>query len=373
MENNRPSRVCFVCLTGIYSVPYIHQYIRLLDFPFDIIFWNRCSMAETCGANNHYVLNYEISRVSKLQKLMGYIKFRRFTSKLLRENHYSKVVLLSGNAAVLLQNVLLRQYRGRYVIDIRDYFLESSRLYRRAEARLIENAGLAVISSEGYLSFLPRHDYILSHNSPDIPAQVLARFQKERELRRAARCGGSPVVLSFIGCVRFLEQDKKVLRFFANDNRFFIRYIGAGANQLRPFCEEHGIRNVYLRDRFSPDQTLDFYKETDGILNLYGSGTPLLDYALSNKLYYAAALEIPILVCPDTYMASVAISYHLGLSVDLDSRTDEATRIFNWIRNFDPRDMHAGCTLFQQKIKRDERSFQNRIGMWINEMEKQGG
>lgn len=361
-------KICFVHLENILAIPYLHKYTELTNTAFDIIYWNRRGLDENCGAENYYVMQYVVGDgTSKVKKLFGYIRFYTFASRILRKNRYEKVVLLTGNVAVLLKNTLLKYYDKKYIIDIRDYFLENNRYYYEAEKKLIDRSALAVISSEGYKTFLPEHDYLLVHNTPNLSEYAINQFKLEHEQWRNSKNENSPIVLSFIGGVRFLEQDKKVLRFFANDDRFYVRYIGAGADQLRPFCEEIGMKNVYLLDRFSPEETLDFYLETDMVLNLYGNGTPLLDYALSNKLYYAATLNLPILVCPDTFMEKVSGQYGFGFAVELGTPAC-LDRLYSWYRSIDWDSFNNGCRNFMDIVRRDNKRFGDEVSAWLSKM-----
>lgn len=358
-------KVCFVTLVNISAVPYLYKYIEIMKCDYDIIYWNRDNVEEKTNASFTYVLDHHLPKgCSKLQKFTGYIKFRNHARRILKENDYDRVVLLSGNVAVLLKDILLARYKGKYIIDIRDYFMEHNKFYYNAEKKVIGNSGLAVISSEAYKRFLPEYDYVVVHNSPSISDEQIKSFREKRELWRN-KSEEKPITLSFIGGVRFFEQDKKVLSYFANDGRFIIRYIGSGANLLKEHCEKNVIKNVYLHDRFPSEQTLDFYSDTDMILNLYGSGTPLLDYALSNKLYYAATLEIPILVCPDTYMEEVAVGNGFGIAVNLPD-SSEKDSIYNYYKDIDWSAFHNKCHEFLACISNDNAAFNEQISRFLD-------
>jgi hypothetical protein len=242
--------------------------------------------------------------------------------------------------------------------------MEDNRFYYNAEKKLVNKCGLAVISSPAYKRFLPEHNYLLVHNSPNLSDGQIHNFRKRRENAQREKNTERPLVLSFIGGVRFFEQDKKVLSYFANDDRFQVSYIGAGADLLREHCEKNKIKNVFLHDRFPPEKTLDFYFDTDMILNLYGSETPLLDYALSNKLYYAATLEIPILVCPGTYMEEISTKYKFGFPLALDD-PDSRNRLVEWHSALDPDVLHDGCLRFMNTVNADNALWENRVSEFL--------
>ncbi|MGE4585220.1 MAG: capsular biosynthesis protein [Sphaerochaeta sp.] len=358
-------KLCFVHLENIFAIPYLHNYTQLTTADYDIVYWDRRSLQESCGAANHLAFHYLLSENSpKWHKLIGYLKFRKFARHILQANDYSVVIMLTSSVAVLLKDILLHKYSGRYILDIRDYFMENNRFYYNAEKKLIDNCGLTVISSPAYKRFLPEHNYLLVHNSPNLSDGQIQDFRERKNAQREKNTE-RPLVLSFIGGVRFFEQDKIILSYFANDDRFFIQYIGTGAELLRQHCEENNINNVYLHDRFPPDQTLNFYSDTDMILNLYGSGIPLLDYALSNKLYYAATLEIPILVCPNTYMQEVAVGNGLGVAVNL-SDSSEKDSIYNYYKDIDWSAFHIKCCEFLARISNDNAAFDEQISRFLD-------
>lgn len=365
LNKNMSKKVCFVTLMNISVVPYLYKYTELMKCDYEIIYWNRDAIKEKTNASATYLLEYPLPKgCSKLQKFTGYIKFRNHARRILKENDYDRVVLLSGNVAVLLKDILLAKYKGKYIIDIRDYFMENNKLYFNAEKKVINHSGLAVISSEAYKRFLPQHKYLAVHNSPNISDEQIKSFREKRELWRN-KSDEKPITLSFIGGVRFFEQDKKVLSYFANDDRFFVRYIGSGANLLKEHCEKNGIKNVYLHDRFPPEQTLDFYADTDIILNLYGNGTPLLDYALSNKLYYAATLGIPILVCPNTFMEEVAVGNGFGFALDLDD-ADGRDKVYTYSVSVNTETFIEKCKGFMTNVEQDNSDFAMSVASYLH-------
>ena len=352
-------RVCFVGLSNIWAAPYLYKYIELLDCEYDIIYWDRKGIEENCGAVNHYSMKYVIKpNASKLSKLNGYLKFRSYASRILKREKYHGVILLSGNVAVLLKTILKREYSNKYIVDIRDYFREHQKWYYNAEKDVLESAAIAVISSKAFRTFLPERKYYIVHNSQNLT--------KEQVVQARARCKTKrrQLVISCIGGMRFFEQYKKVIRCFANDNRFLIRFIGYRSNLLESFCRENGISNVYLYDWFPPEKTYDFYFDTDIVMNLYGNNNPLLDYALSNKLYYAAQLGMPILVSPKTYMEEVAVGSGFGFSFDLEDDTMR-DKLYEYYYSIDWDVFYKNCDSFMEAVKKEEAEFREAIRNFI--------
>ncbi|PFM94377.1 capsular biosynthesis protein [Bacillus sp. AFS075960] len=353
------AKICFVCLSNMYLVPYLSKYEENIDNPYDVIYWNRHGVKETSSAENLFPFEYQMNEnLSKKQKLVGYIKFRAFAKSILEKNNYDGVIVLHTTTGILLKSVLKKYYKKKYIIDIRDYTMEKNPLFYAFEKDLIEHSALAVISSKGYESFLPKYDYVLSHNDISISKSTIRDFRNTKIINE------NKISISFIGLIRFHEQNKKVIARFANDQRFVLNFIGADAFALRSYCENLKVSNVNLIDRFPPEKTMDYYKMTDMINNLYGNNSMLLDYALSNKLYYAALLGLPILVSPDTYMEEVACNYGFGYSVDLNSDT-VCDDIYHYYRNIDWEEFYDSCDQFLLDVNADNEKFKKAINNYI--------
>ena len=346
-------RICFVSLDNLYLLPYFRRYLPYVK-EFDVVFCNRSNIEEKNMAKNSYVFRFPSK--NKYQKLLGYLLFSRFAAKVLKKNNYDRVILLHTQLAVLLQELLCDRYAGRYLLDIRDYSYEKLRWFYRREQKLVANAGLNVVSSKGFLSFLPPGNYIPVHNDNVI----------EQDYIKAARACFSidrrPIVISNIGLIRFHQQNKKLILAFRNDPRFEIRFIGQGAGELAEFCREQKVENVHLTDYFPPEQTLEHFMRSDVIFNLYGNHTPLLDFALSNKLYFAAKFCRPILVCPDTYMEKVSKGF--GYTMDLDA-PHIADDFYSYYSTIEKDKMLKACDEFLEEVLKENEIFNRQVETFL--------
>lgn len=348
------SKICFITLGNLYLCPYIKKYIALINCSFDVIYWDRHNIEENIGAERIFSFKYNMNdSAGKLKKLYGYLKFRKYAVEILENNNYDKIVLLQTSAGIFLQSILLKKYRKKYIVDIRDYTMEDNPIFFAIEEKLIKNSAFAVISSKGYEKFLPAYNYILVHNDIFIDEDVIKKFENKARNK-------NKIVISFIGLIRFQDQNKKVILKFINDDRFILKFIGKNALLLKNFCEEHNIKNVELIDMFPPEKTLDYYYEADIIYNLYGNNTPLLDYALSNKLYYAAKLKMPILVCPNTYMAEVSEKNGFGIVFDID-KTNAIEKLYETYNSIDWHELNIKSNSFLMEVENDNNLFNNII------------
>ena len=354
------AKICIVTTRNIFNAPCLEKYQRLLKEPYDILYWDRCGTEESCGAETYY--RYEgllKPDASAVQKLVAYLGFLRYAKRILRKASYEALIVFPTQAAWLILPLLKRRYRRRYLLDIRDYAGEHGKtgcLTRSA----VRHAGLVTVTSPAYTAFLPDGNYPVSHNLQHIDPSLVAAY------RARTRKTDRPIVLSFIGSVRFIEQQQILIDRFKNDPRFHLKFIGIGSELLKEYCEKHDVQNVTLIGRFERSALPSFYLDTDMAINLYGNRTPLLDYALSNKLYSAALMGMPILVSPDTYMETIVKQYGFGLAVDLADHAC-ADRVYDYYRALSPETLYEGCDAFMASVAEDEARYAAALTSFLEE------
>lgn len=353
-------KICFVCYGNLYLAPYIDNYLSLTNTQCDILVWNRHLINEEKENHNVIAFNKVVkdngnSVFLKVKKMFAYLRYSRFVNRILKRNCYDVVIFLQSIGAVFSQGLLLRKYKGKYIVDIRDYSIEGIGFLYKKEKKLLKNSAVNVISSEGYRNFLPNDDrYLLVHNyNSGIPIM--------NEMNPFTR----PYRLAFIGLIRFQEQNKKIISLFANDERFHVSFIGKNAYELKNFVKNNGIGNVTLIDQFSPNETLKYYNGTDVVLNVYGNHTPLLDYALSNKLYFAAALKKPILVSKDTFMAEISVKNGFGFVLDFEDEKIK-DKLENYLEKMNLGVFITKCNDFIEKVKIDNVNFEQEMKKCLN-------
>lgn len=359
MKRTTAARICIVTTRNIFDAPCITKYRSLLAESFDIIYFDRCNIEENCGANTYYKYTKKLkANTGKLQKLFAYIGFWRYTNRVLRTHRYDKIIVFPTQAAWLIQNKLCHQYKGKYILDIRDYAGENRFLIRTWTNRVVKNAGLCSITSPAYQNFLPKSNFIVSHNIQPIEKELISKY------RTRNRNPNAPITLSFIGSVRFIEQQKKLISLFKNDKRFVLKFIGRGSEQLADFCRREAVDNVMLIRKFEPTQLPEFYMDTDIAINIYGNNDPYLDYALSNKLYSAATMGMPILVSPDTYMAEISEQFGFGLSVSLNDSTS-ADKVFDYYNNLNFATLYNACDAFMEAVNAEEKKYASELQAFL--------
>lgn len=355
-------KYAIVNLGSISTCPYADYYIKAfqkLKVSFDVIEWDRKGIAQQEQIEYANIIAYSaITNASdpRYTKVKKYFMFIQFLRKKIRENRYDKIIFLETVSAVICWDIIKKNYMGKYIVDIRDYSYEKYYLFRKIECMLIKNSFATVISSEGYKNFLPDYSYVLAHNYHE------ASIEKFIEVRNKNKT--SKIRVTFIGHIRFLDINKRLIDLFSRDERFELGFYGAGAAVLQKFCSDNNYNNVKFHGQFQLEETVEFYGITDLINNLYGNHTPLLDYALSNKLYNSAEFGIPILVCEDTYMAEMVRMYNLGIVCNVNDE-NLPEYIYEKYINFNYKKMEEGRKVFLEKVKADNDNFYKRIENFI--------
>lgn len=321
------NKICLVLACNLYAAPFYYRYEKLLNsllIDFDLIIWNRDLIEEKSSGNVILFNLKDIANSGDKKKIIKYFRFASFVKKRLKLQNYQRVIFLSTASGVvaILSLFLKSNYKNRYWIDIRDYTYEEFKPYKLAFSIAINNSYASSISSVGFTKFLPKSNYIVTHNIDfdSIKKCLDSKYEKIQ---------GMPIRISFIGNVRYFELNKKMLQIFKNDSRFILQYFGKKSEILEEYCRTNKIYNVEFYGRFDVEMTAKFYAKTHIINNVYGNDRLEVTTALSNKLYFAASLHMPILVSSNTYMEEVAKKYKFGYTMNLDDPTIN-DKLFKW-------------------------------------------
>lgn len=354
-------KICYISMTNLFLCPYIKKYQNYIGdrAEVDLIYWDRHGVDEDIK-NAAHVYRYEKAMsemTGRIRKLVQFIGFRKYVIEIIKKSKYDRIIFLHNYMALLMSGFISKHYKGRYILDIRDYSMENNKFFAAWEKKVINKSGMCVISSEGYKRFLPEYDYVISHNDGLIDPDIVQKF-------RLCEKNNKYIQISFIGLVRFYEQNIKLMDAFCNDARFRLGYYGQNSSVLKEYADQQGYTNMDFHERFDPANTLDFYEKTQIINNYYGSDSMSLKYALSNKLYYAAQLGIPILVCKNTYMEEISSKYQIGVTIDINDEKC-ADKLKDYYDNIDWQKFNENCDKFLTHISADNDRFGKKLITFI--------
>src|SRR5699024_9812541 len=202
------------------------------------------------------------------------------------------VLVWRTETGLFLLDILLL-HKIKYLLNIRDYFFESNKVVYKLNKILMEKSIHTTIASKGFLSFLPSSKtYFLHSFNKNLLTNTIPknRMKNKNEI----------INIVFIGYVRFLEEDKKLIKEFSNDSRFHLSFIGEGSHLLKSYVHDIDAKNISLIGGFNLDETSTYLKKADIINNLYGHEGIALKTAISTRYYYSLYLNVPILVYKGT-------------------------------------------------------------------------
>lgn len=338
------------------NIPYIQNYERCLrdrGIAYDIVLWDRSGYGDG-GIRNAYVFHGQ-NRPSRLGKLVPFLRWRGFVLRRLREGGYDRLVVLTTIPAVLLADRLLHGWRGRYWLDIRDFTYENLGIYRKLVGKLTCRAGGASISSEGFRHFLPEGCPVcLTHNLTN---------DGEEEAHCGLNPDRAPLVIGFVGGLRYEEQNCRLLQQLAGSRRYTLRYVGKShpGCDLPAFCRRSGIENAEFFPAYRNEEKPALYRSIDLINCVYGADTEVTRLALPNKLYDCVLFKKPILVSENTYLAEIVLQYGLGLAVALERESVEA-RLDAYFAAFDREAFEDGCRRFLQRSRQEQKRYLAALG-----------
>lgn len=338
--------------------PYLTRYTERLEkhlIPYRVLFWNRGNFTLNLPENYLYYDSPSSESLGKVQKLKGFIGFRRWIIKQMKENESNKVILLSTLTGILLFDKL-KKYNKKYIFDIRDYSYEHIYVFRKIEKKLIKNSYFTAISSKGFKSFLPKHDYIVAHNFNRNEMIEMPKFKKH----------DLPLKLVWNGTVRFFDFQKQYLDLLKNDIRFQLIYHGSGTDlaKYKEYCSNNGIKNVIFTGLYDNKDKFTLLKDAAILNNCYGGRDgDQLKYAVSNRFYDGLIYHIPQLVETDGYKAEITDKYRVGISLNADKQF--ADKLFEYYKNIDAEEFDTACNEALEEIIQEDNLYIKKIDEFI--------
>lgn len=306
-------RIGIIAANNIRYSPYVFFYTDILKksgIEYELIYPDRNALGESFDGVSH-----TLPWNRKLPTFLNYALYSNAVIKVIKQRKYDALIVLTSVNAAYLSMWLKRNYAKRYIVDIRDYSHENIPPYFYLESVAVRNSLMNVISSAKFAEFLPKADYSVCHNMN----------QTEAERADYSFCKAKGIIrIGYVGALSYIDQCNRLMKLVAADERFILDYYGSSVSEpvLKAYAQELGCDRIRFHGAYSANEKPAIIQNVDILFNAYGNGIPLLDYALSNKLYDALIHQRPILTCPNTYMTEMGgpLSYPIDLvtSTSLD-------------------------------------------------------
>ena len=315
-------KVGIIAASNIRYSPYIFFYTEILKrqgIAYELIYPDRCGLEERFEGTAH-VLKWDRNQ----KTLINYALYARQVIRVVKREKYDALIVLTTVNAAYLSLWLRTHYRGRYIVDIRDYTHENILPYYLMEGIAVRNSLMNVISSREFKTFLPEAEYHACHNYGSIRPDCSARFQKK----------DGKLLIGYVGLLSYAPQCKAMMDLVAGDDRFRLEFFGTSEieAELRDYWKTLQAENICFHGAYGSGEKEQIIRKVDILFNAYGNERPLVKCLLSNKLYDSLIWKKPILTSPDTFMTEMGGD--MAYAIDLDTASD-LDELYRWYQALD--------------------------------------
>ena len=335
--------------------PYLRYYLNVFDknnVDYDVCIWNRSN--DIIKDKNYFVFNSKnTNNKNPLFKVKAFGDYRKFIIKILKDRQYDRIVVFTIQLAIYLSKVLLQQYKGKYIVDIRDYskILKIPFSYNILR-KTLRNSALNCISSPGFRQWLPEEaDYIVSHN---VDFNILKCH--------ANACGqfAKPLRILTIGSIRDEVSNEFILSQLGNNHDYELKFAGDGpaVPYLKDYSESHRLQNVLFTGRYKKPDENNIVKECD-LINILLPRNEVSDFLMSNRFYLSVIYRKPMIVNERCYQAKIVNRYGLGVVINPSDNIPK--QIEAYLKKFNYTLYNDGCEAFIQEVSKDINEFESRL------------
>lgn len=338
--------------TKIAYMPYLNFYLEAIDetaTEIHVVTWRRDSEKDITLKNDKIVMHEfaqnQKDEVAKLSKVGNFFKYRVFVTRLLEKERFDRIIVLHTLPAVLIADKLTHKYKGRFILDYRDYTYEDYAPFKRAIGKLVNASYATFVSSDAFRMALPKTDRVYtSHN-------LLVDSLSYRDVRSAQSREHSPIRIAFWGFIRHERINEEIIRKLGGDKRYELHYYGREqqtACNLKELVEKNGYTNIFFHGAYLPQERYGFAEKTDLLHNMY-ENDPGMQKAMANKYYDGIVFRIPQLCTEGSYMGDRVSKENVGIAID-PYEDDFAARIEEYYDHLDWKAFDTACDTSVEQV-----------------------
>lgn len=348
-------KILIIGFNEVDVMPYITPYVKMAQksgVEYEILEWNRKYDGEMTfdPSSNKWTISIKASN-NKTGKLYSFYRWKKSVINFLKKNNYDKIVILTTFPGILLSKLLNKKYANKYIFDIRDYTYEYIPYFRYLEKKVMQSAKFNVISSKGFYQWLPQKDKtIVAHNITSY--ESLPKTKSKEDTR---------ITIGYLGCISYLEENVALINGL-DDKTFKMLYAGVYPEtyNIKDYCVEEDIKNIEFLGKYNISEKNVIYQRVDLINAIYGNKSPIVKYALPNKLYDGLQLKIPILASKATYLGAIVEKYKVGISVDLQD-AEFGKKIEKFMQEYSKEEFEKKCEILLRKVKKEQEKYLQNI------------
>jgi len=321
-------KVGLILANNRWASPYVEIYTKYLDeahIDYDIILWNR----DLSEAEND--LTFTCSE--QVNKISLYFKYSSFIKQVLRSKKYEKIVVFSSQVAIFLAFTLLSNYRKRFVLDLRDLAFEQIWFLKPLYKMIVKSAGLNVVSSPGFIKYLPKADYLVSHNLNQEEADNAKNIHYQPNAKNK---------ILTIGAIRNHNSNVEVIDAVAGRKDVDLQFVGKGpsSESLMQYVKVKNCDNISFVGYYNKQEEPEYVKKCS-FLNIYYPKEKSHSSILSNRFYVSLVYKKPMLVTHGGIQGDYVEKY--GLGVFLENCDDLVSKLNSYLSSLEVGKYELNC------------------------------
>lgn len=328
------------------------DYFQKYNIKFDIICTDRyISQVKFNYSGNIYQYKWgDSTRKNKIKKINHFIRFKKYAKKIILDKKYDFVVIWNENTAVLFYDFLIKNFKNRYCINIRDS-IDDLGILKKVVQKAIKKAVFTTTPSPLGLKQIQERGYILLNNDKKI--LNLCKVRESFNLQ-------TPIRVTYMGLIHAaVDTYLRMIEEFGNDKRFELCFFGDGVDLLEPFVKKRGYKNIVLGKEFPPEKTAVYLNQTDIINSYYNNGSSGLKWAIGVKESYGPQLRIPTICDNNTLWSRISEKYGFGYTVK--DEKDFPNDLFNWYKNLNFQSFKKGCKEYCTLVDKTNQKIYERL------------
>lgn len=356
-------KILLIGASSVNDSPYIQSYIEVYErngIAYDLLFWNRhLDSTEELPDNNIPYNQFTDNKYPYWKKILKIWGFARFASKQMKKEDYAYVVVFTIAQAVFMYPTLKRLYKNRYIFDIRDYSpMCNVGFLHRVINRLIEYSSFTVVSSAGFLRWLPTGDqyrYMVAHNTTK---SMLEKYVDNQVITPPHSL--NEILILTIGQLRDFEANSELMDALKGMPKVKMVFSGSGpaSDSLKEYANVNHIANAEFTGR---------YKKADEegiVLNHHMMNVVLgrdinSNSLMTNRFYLSVLMRKPMIANEGTFQADVVKKY--GLGIVLGKQDNIGDSIFQYWNKLDWVEYNNNCKKCIRDVLNDFNTFEQKI------------
>ena len=342
-------KVILICPSNLLYMPYISNYIEILtekEIEYKVINWDRFRIEKESE------LTYRDKKIGHQRSIFDYYRYKKFVIKKLKENPSDKIVVFGLQITFFLKKYLQRNYKKKYIIDIRDYS-KILRIFNPIKA--INYSCFVTISSPAYKKWLPNTDkYVVNHN--------INKTKLDSFLSTPKTNIEDENIISYVGSITNLNENIDLINTLKNKENFTLVFHGGDTevnSKLNTLIKNNNINNVEVYGRYLKEEEAQLYNKTT-FTNMVLYNKNINDMTcIANRVYHSALYGKPMIAIKGTYISEIIVDYKLGVVVtSLDKIEDEITK---YKESFNVDDYNKARIIFLKEVMVENNIFYSKL------------